>query len=117
MKQTAVISIETATYHEPYFITFRFSDGLVRTIDLGPFLRTAKNPMTKKYPDTKLFKNFAIENGDIIWNDYELCFPKYQLSGAWPRRINHEYRIIYEVLEKDGNAVLEVQSLRGHYKW
>ncbi|SEL57590.1 DUF2442 domain-containing protein [Parapedobacter koreensis] len=79
MKQTAVISIKTVTYHEPYFITFRFSDGLVRTVDFGPFLRTAKNPMTKKYLDTKLFKNFAIEHGDIVWNDYELCFPIWDL--------------------------------------
>ena len=43
------------------------------------FLNNAKNPMTRKYLDKKVFKNFSINYGDIIWNDYEMCFPIWDL--------------------------------------
>ena len=36
---------------------------------------------------------------------------KYQLSGAWSRRINDEHRIVYEVLANK----ISILSLRGHY--
>lgn len=36
---------------------------------------------------------------------------KYNLTGTWSRRINHEHRIIYEAL--DGRII--IHSLRGHY--
>ena len=35
--------------------------------------------MTKKYLDKQLFKKFRIEYGDVIWNDYEMCFPIWDL--------------------------------------
>jgi hypothetical protein len=50
-----------------------------RLIDFASFLKNAKNPMTKKYLDKKLFKEYSIEYGDIIWNDYEMCFPIWDL--------------------------------------
>ncbi|RZK13594.1 MAG: Txe/YoeB family addiction module toxin [Pedobacter sp.] len=37
---------------------------------------------------------------------------RYNLSGQWSRRINEEHRIIYDVI----NNVLNIYSLRGHYK-
>jgi hypothetical protein len=74
-----VISIEKADYKGDYLIDLRFSDGLERTIDFGNFLRKAKNPMTKKYQDIELFKSFTLDYGDLIWNDYEMCFPIWDL--------------------------------------
>ncbi|TZF85650.1 Txe/YoeB family addiction module toxin (plasmid) [Pedobacter sp. BS3] len=41
---------------------------------------------------------------------------KHKLSGLWSRRINHEHRIIYEVYNDNQIAILEIFSLRGHYK-
>jgi hypothetical protein len=70
-----VISIIKAEYIEGYKIRFFFSDGTERLIDFFNFLHAARNPMTRKYLDLKLFANFSIEYGDIIWNDYEMCFP------------------------------------------
>lgn len=35
--------------------------------------------MTKKYMDKDKFKSFTIEYGDIVWNDYEMCFPIWDL--------------------------------------
>ena len=74
-----VISIQKAEYKGDYKIYFQFSDGVERTIDFYNFLSKARNPMTKKYLDKKLFKSFAIEYGDIQWNDYEMCFPIWDL--------------------------------------
>lgn len=74
-----VISIEKAEYKGDYLIKFNFSDGTERIIDFGNFLQKEKNPMTKKYLDKELFKSFSINYGDLIWNDYEMCFPTWDL--------------------------------------
>ena len=73
------IAITKATYKGDYKINFLFSDGIEKTIDFGDFLRQAKNPMTKKYLDKKLFQSFTLEYGDIHWNDFEMCFPIWNL--------------------------------------
>ena len=74
-----VISIHKAEYIAGYKIKFSFSDGTEQIIDFFNFLNTAKNPMTKKYLDIQLFENYSIKYGDIIWNDYEMCFPIWDL--------------------------------------
>lgn len=74
-----VISIIKAVYLEEYKIQFIFSDGMTRIIDFEGFLKNAKNPMAKKYLDKQSFINYSIEYGDIIWNDYEMCFPIWDL--------------------------------------
>ena len=77
--QTMAISITGAEYIRDYKIRFSFSDGIEVIIDFNSFLKSAKNPMTKKYLNKQLFKNYSIEYGDIIWNDYEMCFPIWDL--------------------------------------
>jgi len=74
-----VISIDKAEYAGDYKISLLFSDGVERLIDFFDFLNNARNPMTRKYLDKKLFKNYSIVYGDIIWNDYEMCFPIWDL--------------------------------------
>ena len=74
-----IVSIEKADYLGEYRINFRFSDGIEKTIDFGEFLEKAKNPMTKKHLNKQLFQSYSIEYGDIIWNDYEMCFPIWDL--------------------------------------
>ena len=74
-----VISINKAEYKGDYTILLSFSDGVEREIDFVNFLQKAKNPMTKKYLDKELFKSFTLDYGDLIWNDYEMCFPTWDL--------------------------------------
>jgi hypothetical protein len=74
-----VISIDKAEYIGEYKIKFSFSDGVERLIDFFSFLKNAKKPMTKKYLDIQLFEKYSIEYGDIIWNNYEMCFPIWDL--------------------------------------
>jgi toxin YoeB len=40
---------------------------------------------------------------------------KYNLSGAWSRRINHEHRLVYEINERNEIIILDILSLKGHY--
>jgi hypothetical protein len=74
-----VISIQKAEYKDSFKIAMLFSDGIERTVDFESFLKQAKNPMTKKYLNKELFKSFKVENGDVVWNDYEMCFPIWDL--------------------------------------
>lgn len=73
------LSIIHAEYLGYYKIRLTFSDGKIMVIDFGNFLNTERNPMIKKYLDESLFQNFNILYGDLVWNDYELCFPIYDL--------------------------------------
>lgn len=69
------IAIESAEYVEGYKLKLRFSDGTERIVDLEEFLSKSSNPMIRKYLDKEEFKGFTIEYGDLLWNDYDLCFP------------------------------------------
>ncbi len=40
---------------------------------------------------------------------------KYNLTGAWSRRITKEHRLVYEVNEKNEIVVLDILSMKGHY--
>ena len=69
------IEIIRAEYLNGYRIKLRFSDNKIEIVDFKTFLENSKNPTTRKYLAIKLFKEFKIEFGDLVWHDYELCFP------------------------------------------
>ncbi len=75
MIEDMVLDIAEAKLLENYRIQLTFSDGLNRIIDFGPFLRNSAHPDIRKYLDPRQFEGFTIESGDLVWNDYELCFP------------------------------------------
>lgn len=58
-----------------YWLELTFSDGHVATIDFGPFLRGSLNPETRRFLDEKRFKRFSLTHGNLVWGDYEMCFP------------------------------------------
>lgn len=74
-----IVSIIKANYKGDFRIEFCFSDNTHKTIDFKDFIMNAKNPMTKKYQNEDLFKKYSIQYGDIQWNDFELCFPVWDL--------------------------------------
>ena len=73
------ISIQEVSYKGGYKIEIMFSDGVNKVVDFESFLKNSKNPMTSKYLDKEKFKSYTLDYGDIIWNDYELCFPIWDL--------------------------------------
>lgn len=74
-----IVSIQKAEYIDNYTIKFKFNDGKEELIDFSTFLMNARTSMTRKYLDKQLFSKFTIEYGDIVWNDYEMCFPIWNL--------------------------------------
>ena len=73
------IQVKKAEHINNYKIKLFFSDGKESIIDFEAFLKRAKNPMTKKYLDVAQFEKFKITYGDLEWNDYEMCFPIWNL--------------------------------------
>jgi hypothetical protein len=47
----------------------------MRTVDFEPFLKFSRNPTIRAFLDRKRFTDFAVKDGDLMWGDYELCFP------------------------------------------
>jgi hypothetical protein len=56
-----------------------FNDGVKKVVDFNTFISSSKNPEINKYKDENLFKKFSLEHGDLIWDDYDLVFPIWDL--------------------------------------
>ena len=74
-----VISITKATYLDSYNIELEFDDSTVQIIDFEKFILSARNPMISKFGNISEFKSFEILYGDLVWNDYEMSFPIWDL--------------------------------------
>lgn len=74
-----VIEISSVKHIADYKLKISFSDGVIKTIDFSEFLNTAQNPMTRKFLNKDKFKKFKVEYGDLMWGDYEMCFPIWDL--------------------------------------
>ena len=70
-----VVQIESAEYVAPYKLRLQFDDGHESIVDFGPFLKDSDHPSIRAYLDLKRFKSFAIEDGVLHWNDFDLAYP------------------------------------------
>lgn len=71
----AVIEIVQVERLSEYNLRLHFSDGATRVIDFEHFLNNSPNPLIRAYLDPKEFGDFRIDHGDLVWNDFGLCFP------------------------------------------
>jgi hypothetical protein len=69
------IAIVRAEQLDVYKLKLYFNNGVERVIDFEPFLRNSRNPLIRAYLAPERFANFRIEYGDLVWDDYGLCFP------------------------------------------
>lgn len=72
---TKTMHILEADYVGNLTIRLRFTDGHEVTVDFGPFLRSTTLPDLKKYLLEENFQQFTIKDGNLDWNDFEMCFP------------------------------------------
>jgi hypothetical protein len=72
------MNIVKVKYLKQYKLKLTFSNGKAKEVDLKDFLMKAQNPMTTRFRDVSLFKNVAIENGNLTWEDGEM-----DLSAEW----------------------------------
>lgn len=75
LPEGAVLDIAMAEYAGGYKLRLVFSDEKARLVDFEPFLSRSHNPMIRKYLDPEEFASFSVQHGDLVWHDYDLCFP------------------------------------------
>ncbi|MBX2998392.1 MAG: DUF2442 domain-containing protein [Caldilineaceae bacterium] len=75
LSEGAVVEIVSVAYLNGYKLQIWFNDGHIQIVDFEPFLQSSLNPLIRKYLDPVLFQQFSVEDGDLQWNDYDLCFP------------------------------------------
>ena len=76
MKEIKIISVQFMGGHK---LKIKFHDDTEQIVDFGPFLKASSHPEISKYLDEVLFKDFHLENDDLMWGDYDLMFPIYDL--------------------------------------
>lgn len=76
------LRVKGAKYVSRHKVDIKFNDGTHRLVDFGPFLKQARNPMFTKYRRTEKFKSFHIQDGDLMWGDFEMIFPITELHAG-----------------------------------
>lgn len=73
------INVISAEPDGDYRLRVRFDDGVVQTIDFLPFLSRSRHPDIRSFLDLERFGSFRVDHGDLVWGDYDLCFPMLDL--------------------------------------
>jgi hypothetical protein len=63
--------IKTAKYLKKYLIEVEFEDGMVKTIDLEPFLKRSRDAIIMRFRNIERFKEIRVEYGTVCWGDNE----------------------------------------------
>lgn len=69
------INIVSATQVGDYVLKIDFDDNTAQTVDFGPFLKRSHHPDVRAYLQTERFAKFHLVYGELVWGDYDLCFP------------------------------------------
>lgn len=72
---TRIINIVSAEPAGDYCLRLLFDDGVEQVVDFKPFLLRSVHPDIRAYLDPGRFAAFRIEFGELVWGDYDLCFP------------------------------------------
>ena len=71
----APINIVSASQTGEYRISLVFDDNKVQEVDFKSFLLHSHHPDIRAFLDQERFSAFRVEHGDLVWGDFELCFP------------------------------------------
>ena len=81
-----ITNIVSAVSTGDYKLCLTFDDGMQQTVDFYPFLAQSQHPHIRAYLDVKRFSGFRIHHGELVWGDYELCFP---VADLYRNTIDH----------------------------
>jgi hypothetical protein len=76
-----VINIISATQIGKCQLRLCFDDGTVQDIDFGHFLSQSQHPDIRAYLEEARFNAYRLEHGELVWGDYDLCFPVIDLHN------------------------------------
>jgi hypothetical protein len=71
----ATIHITSVEQVGDYALRLVFDDGTAQTVDFKPFLSLSRHPDIRAYLEPARFAAYRIEYGELVWGDYDLCFP------------------------------------------
>jgi hypothetical protein len=69
------ISVTAAQSLDEFRLRIAFSDGVVQEVDFRGFLQRSNHPEIRAFLDAKKFNTYSVQDGDLVWGDWELCFP------------------------------------------
>ena len=84
------INIVAAELAGDYRLHLTFDDGMEQVVDFKPFLAHSRHPDIRDYLDPVMFSTFRIEYGDLVWGDYDLCFPIIDLYRNQLEHMNYQ---------------------------
>jgi hypothetical protein len=74
MTQTP-INIVKADLIGEYRLHLAFDDGKEQIVDFLPFLSRSQHPEIRQWLNPARFSSFRLEYGELVWGDWDLCFP------------------------------------------
>ena len=75
--------ITQAAFAGNYSVLLTFSDGVIKKVNFGGFLKKSLHPTIRSYLDVEKFKQFKIEDGNIVWGEnWDLIFSIEQLYSG-----------------------------------
>ena len=69
------INITSAEKAGPYQLHLLFDDGTEQIVDFKEFLSHSRHPAIRAYLEERKFESYHLEYGELVWGDYDLCFP------------------------------------------
>jgi hypothetical protein len=81
-----VINVVSAEIVGDLRLKIGFDDGVEQIVDFKPFLMASCHPDIRAWSAPERFAQFRIEYGELVWGDYDLCFPVIDL---YRNRIEH----------------------------
>jgi hypothetical protein len=71
-KTINITSVEKAG---KYQLHLQFDDGTEQIVDFKEFLSHSRHPDIRAYMEDSKFDTYHLEFGELVWGDYDLCFP------------------------------------------
>lgn len=75
MNTNKTLNITDAILMDAYRVALTFDDGKKQTVDFKPFLTSTHHSSVRAYLDSDRFAQFELRHGELVWGDYDLCFP------------------------------------------
>jgi len=70
-----IVNVTAATPIGGCKLRLSFDDGKAQEVDFKPFLQQSLHPDIRAFLDPSLFATYRVEHGELVWGDFDLCFP------------------------------------------
>ncbi len=80
------INITSVEKIAQYQLRLVFDDGTVREVNFKDFLAQSHHPDIRAYLEESKFDAYHLEFGELVWGDFDLCFP---IIDLYHNRILH----------------------------